>query len=138
MDIDDPQISFSLRVGCGGCEVVLGRVEELLTSYPDAELGALVYIDGEADEISRSYPRLVGHATVGFAGPSLDGSPGALPRRRAPARMATSNGSPVPGRSSRCWPRTDVRREGQGAAMCDFLPRATRRPSVEAEAGVRS
>jgi hypothetical protein len=79
MDIDDPQISFSLRVGCGGCEVVLGRVEELLTSYPDAELGALVYIDGEADEISRSYPRLVGHATVGFAGPSLDGSPGARP-----------------------------------------------------------
>lgn len=79
MDIDDPQISFYLRVGCGGCEVVLDRVEGLLTSHPDAELGARVYIDGEADEISRSYPRLAGHATVGFAGPYLDSSPGALP-----------------------------------------------------------
>jgi len=79
MDIDDPQISFYLRVGCGGCEVVLGRVEELLTSFPDADLGADVYIDGEAGEISRSYPRLAGHATVGFAGPYLDSGPGALP-----------------------------------------------------------
>lgn len=88
MDTHGPQISLYLRVGCGGCEVVLSRVEQLLTSHPDADLGARVYVDGATEKISRFYPHLAEYATVGFAGPYLQSNPGALPA----AARTTSGG----------------------------------------------